>query len=131
MPRPRTPTVVLEMSGATKHDPARYADRANEPVPSGELGPPPEHLDAETKSIWAELATIAPPGVLSNADRWVVEMLCHLMWKLRSGIITTGETSNLLIALSRIGLTPADRSRVAVTKDGNKDGNDPFGKLLL
>lgn len=127
MPRPRKPTRLHELSGAFAHDPKRKQARANEPQPAGDLGPAPKHLAVGEKRIWRELAAMAPAGVLFDSDRWAVEIACHLMAKLRSGDIKPQESSILLSTLSRLGLTPADRSKIQAAP---RQPADPFETFM-
>ncbi len=63
-----------------------------------------------------------PAGVLTNCDRWAFEVLVCLMAKFRKGQAKVGELSQILNLLARMGLTPADRNRVAVTpSQSNKE----------
>lgn len=128
MPQPRKPTALLELSGQLDHNPKRYENRKTEPKPTNPLGNPPKHLTKEQKSCWKELNKLAPADVLKDCDRWLVELACVLMAKLRAGHISVGESAQLLGCLSRMGLTPADRSRVAVAPS-KKDEADPFAEL--
>jgi phage terminase small subunit len=127
MPTPRKPAALLEMSGQLKHNPARYEHRQHEPKPTNALGNAPKHLTKEQKSCWKELSKLAPAQVLKDCDRWLVELACVLMAKLRAGTISIGESAQLLGCLSRMGLTPADRSRVAVAPQANDQ--DTFAEL--
>jgi hypothetical protein len=122
MPRPRTPTSTLENRGAFLHNPQRREDRAGEPVPTKELGPAPATLTPFQAKIWDELATIIPAGVAFDCDRWVIERAVRLMSKVRRGVAKCSEVSQLITCLSRMGMTPADRSRVRsmVTADAEK-----------
>jgi hypothetical protein len=110
---------LLELAGALKHDPKRYADR-REPKPSGPLGDPPKRLRRAEKAMWAELVSIIPEGVLGNSDRWLVEITSRLMAKMvKNGIggavgLTGSELSQLSTLLGRMGMTPSDRSKVGV-----------------
>jgi hypothetical protein len=115
MSRRRIGTSVLEARGAFLKHPERRAARMNEPKPTGELGPPLTHMSAEHRTIWRELASTTPPGVLTNCDCWAFEILVCLMAKFRKGQTQVGELSQILNLLARMGLTPADRNRVAVT----------------
>lgn len=115
MARPRKPTAVLELTGAFKKDPQRK--RPNEPKPSGSLGEPPADFDRDLKANWRELACMVPAGVLTNADRWLVELACRTMQHVRKDIALASERNLLLSCLSRMGLTPADRSRIAVPQE--------------
>lgn len=110
MSRPRKPTAALELSGALKHDPKRYADRADEPKPTASLGNAPPCLSPEEKKVWAELRRTV--FWLTNADRQAVEMLCELIVKRRSGTITAGERGVMMNLFVHFGMTPADRSKV-------------------
>ena len=132
MPQPRKPTRLLELSGQLRHNKKRYAGRLNEPQASGPLGDPPERLSADEKAAWLELEQIAPAGVLTKADRWLVEICAGIMASLRRGGIgregvTNGEVSLLMAGLRSMGLTPADRSRVSVPKEAEED--NPFTEL--
>jgi hypothetical protein len=111
--RPRTSTAILESRGAFVHNPGRRASRANEPRPTAQLGRPPKHLPDEEKRTWRELARIAPPGVLTNSDRWLAEIAVRLMTQVRQGNARTMHFGQLLQCLGRMGLTPSDRSRVS------------------
>lgn len=134
MSRPRKPTALLELNGAFRKDPKRGRARASEPIPTGPLGDAPKYFSKRVRDIWNELASLAPAGVLTNADRWLAETTCLLMAKQRRyGIggrdgIATGELSILNQCLIRIGLTPADRSKVSVPK--RNDAPNPFSELV-
>ena len=105
-------TAQLALNGGLKHDPKRYASRTMEPIPSGPIGNPPSHFTPLLKSIWKELKSQSPPGVLTNAERLILEVLCRLTLKLREGTISTGETSQLINCISRLGMSPTDRVRI-------------------
>lgn len=124
MSRPRTPTAILEQKGAFRKDPQRKEARKSEPRPTGELGDAPEHLSEAQKAIWAELSGICPPKVLTNADRWTVEIAVRLMAKVRDDSITNGQLAQLIVCLSRMGMTPADRSKVGVPQSPEEES--PF-----
>jgi phage terminase small subunit len=125
MARPRKPTAVLELTGAFKKDPQRR--RENEPKPSGPLGEEPLHFDEELKAIWRELVVMVPAGVLTISDRWLVELACRTMQQVRKGTALAAERNLLLSCLSRMGLTPADRSKIAVPKE--KEQIDELAQL--
>jgi hypothetical protein len=119
--RPRTSTAVLESRGAFVHNPGRRVARANEPRPTGQLGRPPKHLANDEKKTWRELARISPPGVLTNSDRWFAEMAVRLMTRVRQGTARTMEFSQLVQCLAKMGLSPADRSRVSAVPPPTKE----------
>ncbi len=116
MARPRTPTSIQELKGAYKKDPQRFKDREEEPKPEGPLGAPPFGFDEELEAIWREIDGMVPARVLTIADRWLVELACRTMRDVRQGSALASERNLLLSCLSRMGLTPADRSRIAVPK---------------
>jgi phage terminase small subunit len=130
VPQPRKPTAILEASGAFIKHPERRAARKNEPKPTGKLGAPPSFLSAEEKKIWKELEGIITPGVLGNSDRWAIEIACNLMAKRRDGSIKTQELSMLLSLLGRLGMTPADRSKVAGVPEQPGKKEDPWSSYL-
>src|SRR4051794_33452283 len=117
MARNRKPTQELEQSGAFEKDPKRRLARENEPVPAGPLGDPPDYLSAAAQNVWHELASHVPEGVLTIADRFLVEIVSRQMARLRAGEdLKAAEINQIISCLSRMGLTPADRSRVQVPK---------------
>jgi phage terminase small subunit len=116
MARPRTPTSVLELKGSFKNHPERK--RPHEPKPEGELGPAPEHLTDQERATWEEVVRITPARVLTSADRLIVEVTSRLMTKYRADpTFTAAELSKLISCLARLGLTPSDRSKVAVVPE--------------
>lgn len=129
MPQPRKPSKILEMTGAFDKNPDRGRARVNEPVPTGELGGPPKHLDDKAKKIWKELSKILPRGVAADCDRLSFELIVTLMSRFRDGSIRGFELTVMNSLLSRFGLTPADRSRVSATPPKHDD-HDEWSDLL-
>jgi hypothetical protein len=126
MARNRKPTSILEGNGAFDHDPARRRERANEPQCTGPLGPAPETFDPLQLAAWNEIVSIAPEGVLFNADRILVEMLARLVARDRnpeSYPLTAAERSLVLRALGKLGLTPSDRAGMNVPQAPQKPKN--------
>ena len=131
MGRPRKTTAELEMNGAFKKDPQRKAARANEPLPNGPIGEPPAWLEDDQRDIWTEIIELVPDGVLAKSDRLVVETLTVMVHKQRQGAIRASEINILISCLARLGLTPADRSRVGVAPATDEDGEeDDFGTFV-
>src|SRR6266481_1181085 len=126
MPRPRTPTAKLIAKGSFLRHPERKRARAAEPKPIGRLGEPPRLFKGARKTIWLELSELIPPGVAANCDRWVVELLVCLMQKFRSGRAKSSEAKQIESLLGKLGMTPADRSRVGANlADSAKRNPDP------
>jgi hypothetical protein len=130
MPRPRTPTAILEATGQLAHDPKRYATRLTEPKPNTSLGTAPKHLTTAQKKVWKELSSTAPDGVLTGCDRWIVETSVILMSKIRTGNFTSTDIGHLRSCLAAMGMTPADRSRVSATPNAISDDLDELGFLM-
>lgn len=145
MARHPNPTAVQEASGAFDHDPQRREARAHEPIPSGPLGEPHESLDLFERGIWHELQSQAPPGVLTNADRIMLEMVCRLLARERDprgakrsgediGVprspLKAAERNQIISCLARLGMSPADRTKISVDNPrGPEQPADPFSEL--
>lgn len=137
----RKPSALLELNGAYRKNPAR---RRQEPPSAGPLGPPPERMSPEARAYWIELESMAPPGVLQRSDRWAVEVISRLVEKanrvvdpavilelaksaeltpqetkalVRQQSMSSAEWSVLNSLMGRIGLSPADRSRLNVATE--------------
>ena len=126
MARPRTPTNVLDMRGAFTHNPGRLRDRQDEPQSDNPLGPAPAYFNVDQLAAWAEIERIAPQGVLTDADRLVVEIAAHLLAAFRThgAIMETAKIGRLESLLGRLGLSPVDRSKV--TNSGEKKKANSF-----
>ncbi|KAB0462403.1 hypothetical protein [Agrobacterium radiobacter] len=123
MARPRKPTAALELKGAFKKDPQRKDARENEPVPNGAIGAPPERLSEDEAALWLELAGYG--FWLTNADRLMLEIAVKLMVLFRGNALDGGGISKLITALSKLGFSPSDRSKVQAP--GAKEPEaDPF-----
>lgn len=114
MARPRVATELLELRGTFDKNPSRR--RPIGPKSERALGKPPASLTAAEAACWREAVRNAPGGVLTAADRWLVEIAARLMARLRAegvGGLRGAELSQLTTALGKLGWTPADRSRVS------------------
>ncbi|MGF6526047.1 hypothetical protein [Variovorax sp. PvP013] len=129
MARPRKPTNVHELRGTFKTHPERRAARANEPTPTGEIGAPPAHLSDAERACWIEVVGICHPGTLCNADRLIVEHAARVLNALRSRPLHLDVKLmvRLEAALGKLGLTPADRSKVPLLK--SPTAGNPFSKF--
>ena len=117
MPARKKSLALLKLSGGLKAHPGRYAGRTDlaSCCPDG-IGNAPSHISVARKNIWAELIAQLPEGHLQSADRFLLEVVTGLMAKQRNrqSLISKGEVSLLINALSKLGLTPVDRSRVII-----------------
>jgi phage terminase small subunit len=134
MPARKKSLTLLKLSGGLKNHPGRYAGRTDlASCPDG-IGEAPAHISIARKHIWAEVINQLPEGHLQSADRFLLEIVTHLMSRQRNRrtLITKGEVSLLINALSKLGLTPVDRSRVIIPvkpqKNAYSEGWDDLDK---
>jgi phage terminase small subunit len=120
MSRPRKPTSLLEASGAFRHNPSRRAGRADEPKPTGDLGPPPDWLGVRARKCWHGIAA-SVPYPLTNADGHILALTAHLESRVRGGRASAAEFNQYRACLREIGMTPASRSNVSVPKSENRN----------
>ena len=124
MARPRKPTELHALNGTLDHNPARFADRANEPKDDRPLGPPPDRMKPDERAAWMEIDRLAP--WLSGADRLAVEVAAALMASFRlAGVQYTPPAllARLESMLGKLGLTPSDRSKVSAADAAKPSGN--------
>lgn len=139
MPRPRTPLPIAEATGAIQKNKKRFAGRDNVPQPTGPIGEPPNHFDDVDRDLWREVVGLPAPGILTSADRILVEVTVKLLRRLR-GIkrqeeyraepLTGVEMGHLRACLGSMGCTPADRTRVHAGDDGKDKPQDPLAVLF-
>ncbi len=124
----RTPTKVLELRGSFTHNPSRKRERMNEPIVTNPLGDPPTRLTPEQKNAWLEVSNNCCHGVLTQADRHSLEIAAVLLaefWV--NGVNMKGTHLNTLnTLLSKMGMTPSDRSKVSVPEPKKEN---PFAKF--
>lgn len=126
MARPRKPTEVLKLSGAFRKDPQR--SRPVGPKSARPLGFPPKYFSETEAEIWVEIESNAAAGVLTGADRYVVELMARLVARFRSVWLTGAEMSQLTWCCSHLGMTPVDRSKV-LGEDGEPE-KSPYDEFL-
>jgi phage terminase small subunit len=115
MGRNKTPTAILDASGAFIQNPSRK--RPNEPITDRPLGKPPKWLTKDEKKVWKELAKQALPGVIFESDRLQFALMVRLATKLYKNEQLKSSEMSLMITLgSKFAMNPADRSRVVVEK---------------
>lgn len=126
MPRPRKPTKVLEAKGAFRKDPQRRRD--GEPEVREPLGAVPGDLNALQVKAWQEIVSFAPMGVLTQADRLVVEMAACLLAEYREdrGGFSGQKLGRLEAMLGKFGMTPSDRAKLSIEKPKTENPFDRF-----
>ncbi len=124
MPMPRKPGTLHVLHGTRP----RY-DRSGEPRDLPPLGEPPACLRGPALAVWREIAATVAPGVLAAPDRFALEIVARLLAKLRRDGLTASETRALQRGFASIGMTPADRSRVAPALAKPEPAGSPWDSL--
>mgnify|MGYP006935313773 CR=1 FL=1 len=132
MARPALPKNIHVLKGTAKKDPQRMRARENEPENKNPLGKPSDYLNELQKEFFNEIVSDSIEGVLGEADRLAVEQASILLWKCRNlNIIdgdivqaTAAEQSQFFKYLSQFGMTPADRSKISIPKQKEKNRFD-------
>lgn len=112
MGRHRQPDALAEIKGATRANPQRY--RNTVPKCDKPFGEPPKHLSKEARKAWHEIEAGCIPGVLTGADRFLVETAATLLAQMRKcpDEFPAAKLGHLIGSLARLGMTPTDRSRL-------------------
>ena len=125
MARPRTPTAKAALTGADKINPGRFKPRSEPKVSGRDLGRPPAYLPATAKKAWATFADELP--WLTYEDRGAVEIVSLMRAHIMGGLTADLPASffgNYRMALSSLGATPVDRTKVY--QPPQEDDDDPF-----
>ena len=136
MARPRTPTAILQASGAFKKNPQRAREREHEPQYEKGLGEPPPSLSDAAKEVWREVAPrLEEEGSVVRVEREPFACYCQavaIVQECQRDIEERGVTistsrglqknpavsiqrefmANVARLASEFGLTPASRSKV-------------------
>lgn len=113
MPAHRKPTAKLKRNGAFRKNPKRETARRAEPRPNGPIGAPPVSLSEVQVACWNEIIENSPDGVLTKADRHIVELGARTLAMVRGrGKLTAFQLQQMRAILASLGMTPSDRSRV-------------------
>ena len=133
MGRNRKPTKLLELSGAFEKNPSRR--RESEPVCDEPVGPAPARLTENQAKAWNYLVDSAAdvPGVLTRLDRAYLE-LCAIalsdVWGYDASEnkkpISAHALNTVGRMLGKLGMTPADRTRLGVVETKPDDDDYDF-----
>ena len=124
MGAPRKPTALKQVQGTDQ----KNKDRLNpdEPSPTRGIGPAHKTLSGYEQEIWDEIVGISYRGVLGEADRIALEMMCRLVAEMRLDFVemTAAKITQLSQLIGRFGMTPSDRTKIVVPKEQNKNPFD-------
>jgi hypothetical protein len=105
------------------HDPQRFAKR-KEPKLTGPLGEPTSFLDELEQLAWVSFQREIP--WLLETDRALIEAACRMRARLWGGMVDVKIVTALSSILSKLGATPADRTKVFVPDDPDENPEDKF-----
>ena len=122
MARHAQPREVAAAKGATRKHPERY--RKEPPAVKYGLGDAPEHMSDASRAVWFELQTYAPIGVLTGADRVMLEVAANLVAEYRENPreFPNPRIAQMVSCLARMGFSVADRQKLGTEKA--KKGNE-------
>ena len=134
MPHYTQPIEVAQLKGADKKNPQRYRDIV--PKSKLPLGEPPAHMSDDAQECWYELSFYSIPGVMTGADRVLLEVASDLLDEYRKSRVPDEEgrlpkfqvvkLGKLIECLARFGMTPSDRTKLGVDKS---KADDPYDRL--
>ena len=97
--------------------------------PNGEVVEPPTHFAANIAACWREIVGFSHPGVLCRADRLIVEHAARILatlraeqWRGKPALLNRFE-----VVLGKLGMSPADRSKVSIFKTKRASPYSEFG----
>jgi len=119
MGAPRKPTALKQIEGTDKRNKTRM--NPDEPTPARGIGPSHDSLTEYEREIWDEVVGISYRGVLGEADRIALEMMCRLIAEMRLDFteMTAAKITQLSQLLGRFGMTPSDRTKIVIPKEQN------------
>jgi hypothetical protein len=122
----KQPREIAILKGAHKVNPERYRDEV--PKSSLPLGEYPENRSTDPKDCWFEISSMCIPGVLTGADRIIMEIASDLLGEYREDHKKFGSSklSNMISCLARFGMSPSDRNSLGIVKN---DEGPVFGPL--
>lgn len=99
----------------------------DDPDVAGDLSGPPSNWTPEQKALWWEIVNVAPDGVLTESDRFLVELAVRNLAQVRAGAdLTAAQSAEMRRCLGEMGMTPSERSRLAAP---TKATRNPFTDL--
>lgn len=124
MAKARLPQSKAEVSGSAIKDPGRFKDR-KAPQSLRPVGEPYAAMTEAQRTCWAELKYELP--WLTSSDRVLLQMVCILTARMRSGEEFGVQAMQALSSmLSKLGATPADKTKVSYDPGSEEDPADEF-----
>lgn len=126
MGAPKKPSALKAVQGTDQKNKDRM--NANEPIPTRGIGPAHTSLTEFERKIWDEVVGIQYAGVLGEADRIALEMMCRLIAEMRLDFVemTAAKITQLSQLIGRFGMTPSDRTKIVVPK---QEKSNPFSEM--
>ena len=116
MARHARPIELAILKGETKRRPGRYSKI----VPKSDLpcGDPHEGMSKEAQACWFEISSKTIPGTLTFADSIMLEIAANLLaeYKQAPNDFMIGKYTHLIGILARLGMSPADRTKIGIEK---------------
>ena len=111
MAKPRIPKMKAEVTGAALQNPARFEARNDPSV--AHLGAPSAYLSEDAKRAWGCFTAELP--WLVESDRALLEVASTIRARFWTGDpVGINSLQTFSAILSKLGATPADRSRVTM-----------------
>lgn len=124
MPRPRLPAAKAAASGAAVHDPQRFKDRKT-PKKTRPIGKPYTGMTPGQIVVWGECAENMT--WLHAGHRLLLRQVCILSARMEDPEMGVAALSALSAALSKLGATPVDETKV---NHGEEDPEDPADEFF-
>lgn len=117
---------MLDARGSFKKHPERQREDAQA---AGVLGDPPGYFSEQQLGTWSELITAAPRDVITESDRFALELAAVMLaqFRLDPAEFPATKLVRLEALLGKFGMTPADRARIGGRKE--KPRGNPFENL--
>lgn len=127
MAKPRLPQNKAEVSGASIHDPQRFRNRST-PKRLRPVGAPYKNMTPEQIAIWDESVENMP--WLHSGHRLLLRQVCILAARMDTDPdMGVSALQALGAALSKLGATPTDETKVNhADEDGDDEADRFFGR---
>ena len=123
MPRPRTPSALLELRGAYRTHPERRRQDAAGAGPFKRE--PPERLPPAIADAWRHIVERLPTVAITSTDEIAVEVAARLLALTWAGDADPKIFAQLLQWLGHLGMTPQARTKLP-TKPAADSARNPF-----